>query len=77
MREILPGIGNLGQLFWLSSNPPSQYAAAAAAHNVTVLNRMDAETQQDLAVLSSKMKPMPCVSFVHTAFEHCSCIEPP
>lgn len=60
MREILPGIGNLGQLFWTSDHPPSQYAAAAAAHNVTTLKLMDSETRNDLAVLSSKMESVPC-----------------
>eukprot|EP01084_Bolivina_argentea_P050636 93131_1 len=55
IRQILPGIGNIGNVFWASNTPPAQFSAATKYYNIPTVIDMDKQTQNDIALLTKKM----------------------
>lgn len=66
MREVKAGIGNLGPIFWAdqSNEVPSDWEAASKALGFLTLDKMDAQTQSDIAQLNAAaqtgMGELPC-----------------
>jgi hypothetical protein len=64
MREIKPGIGNLGPIFWAdkSNEVPTGWEKASAQHKFLTLREVDAQTQADVAQLytPTPMDKLPC-----------------
>eukprot|EP01084_Bolivina_argentea_P035973 66582_1 len=55
MREILPGIGNLGKIFWATYTAPIEFQAATKAFEIPTLTDMDKQTQNDIGLLTKQM----------------------
>ena len=52
MREILPGIGNLGPMFWASNTAPEVFAETTKVNNIPTLQNMSDITQMDIKNLT-------------------------
>jgi hypothetical protein len=60
LRRILPGVGQLGPVFWAATTVPAGFGPAAAAVGILLLNETDSETQGDVATLQHGMATLPC-----------------
>eukprot|EP01084_Bolivina_argentea_P050637 93132_1 len=56
MREIKPGLGNLGPIFWASNIAPTQFSKQTKTFKIPTLNEMDTETQKNINSLNKEMK---------------------
>ena len=61
MRQVLPGVGKLGPLFWAATEVPAAWAAASAELRIEALPAQAAQTVADVG----RMSP-------HAAFEPCA-----
>jgi hypothetical protein len=48
VRQVLPGVGQLGPLFWAAEEVPTGFEEASSREGVVGLAAMDAQTQGDL-----------------------------
>jgi hypothetical protein len=60
MRRVLPGIGNLGPIFWAAEQVPADWAAASKALGIGALPAQDAQTVADVRPLSPREAFTPC-----------------
>jgi hypothetical protein len=64
MRQIIPtapGVVRLGQIFWLASAVPAQWAEASQTLGFRTRGQMDATTVGDVSTLAPEMQgPLPC-----------------
>eukprot|EP01084_Bolivina_argentea_P050634 93129_1 len=54
MRQILPGLGKLGAVFWASNIAPTEYDRATQTFDILTLSDMDSQTQNDIMSLYDK-----------------------
>jgi hypothetical protein len=59
LREVLPGVGQFGKIFWAAGAIPAGFEEASAINHVVTLRDMDAVTQADIAMLNNPTFP-PC-----------------
>lgn len=58
-RVLVPGLQQLGPLFWASTTIPAGFEEASALRNITTVDKMDPDTQADIATLADPML-LPC-----------------
>mmetsp|Transcript_45353 Transcript_45353/g.107046 ORF Transcript_45353/g.107046 Transcript_45353/m.107046 type:complete len:371 (+) Transcript_45353:142-1254(+) len=58
LRQILPGVGHFGPVFWAANTVPSGFEQATSLRGVRTLNQMDSTTQADVAaILNPSLSP--------------------
>jgi hypothetical protein len=63
LRRVLPGLGQLGPVFWAADVVPTGFGPASAAAGILTANETDAQTQADVAELRATRLPgggVPC-----------------
>lgn len=60
MRQVLPGLGNFGPIFWAERSIPPLWAEASQALGFKLVSEMDAQTQADIVTLRPDLPVLPC-----------------
>jgi len=59
MRQVYPGIGKFGPIFWMTNDIPKGYETATALNGIVTLNKMDPQTIADIGTLADHSR-LPC-----------------